>query len=76
MNLPVAQYQALVNGQAGTIEYIGNAPTLVEGVVQINIRLPDPLVSPAPVTPGVAGIWIITGNGAVSAGGSIAVTVR
>ena len=70
-NQPVAYYQALVNGQAAAIEYIGNAPTLVEGVVQINIRLPDPVAMPVP-TPGVAGISIYTGNW-VGTFGSIAV---
>src|ERR1039457_7164223 len=71
INQPVAYYQALVNGQAAAIEYIGNAPTLVEGVVQINIRLPDPVAMPVP-TPGVAGISIYTGNW-VGTFGSIAV---
>ena len=45
----MAHYQAFVNGHAAAVEYIGNAPTLVEGVVQINIRLPDPLAPPVPI---------------------------
>jgi uncharacterized protein (TIGR03437 family) len=70
LNQPVARYQTVVNGRAATIEYIGNAPTLVEGVVQINIRLPDPL--PSASTPGIAFITLSTDNG-VGVSGYIAV---
>ena len=70
MNQPVAPYQATVNGQTAAIEYIGNAPTLVEGVVQINIRIPDPL--PSIPARGVAVIAIFTDNG-VGTFGSVAV---
>ena len=71
LNQPVAKYQAAVNGHEAAIEYIGNAPTLVEGVVQINVRLPDP-VPPLPGTPGIAFVSIfIDGGGGTY--GSIAV---
>lgn len=63
------RYHASVNGRASAIEYIGNARTLVEGVVQINIRIPDPL--PSMPDPGVV-IALFTGN-SVGASGSIAV---
>ena len=39
---PVAEASGYVNGVPARIEYIGNAPTLVHGVVQINVRLPAP----------------------------------
>jgi uncharacterized protein (TIGR03437 family) len=42
-NTPIARYTATVNGQQAAIEYIGNAPTVVEGVVQVNVRLPNPI---------------------------------
>jgi uncharacterized protein (TIGR03437 family) len=70
VNQPATLFQATVNGGAATIEYIGNAPTLVEGVVQINIRLPESLVSAAPLPPGVAVISIFGNN--TGAFGSIA----
>jgi uncharacterized protein (TIGR03437 family) len=43
-NHPVANWSALVNGRNAAIEYIGNAPGLVAGVVQINVRLPQGVV--------------------------------
>ncbi len=72
MNQPVAHYQALVNGHDAAIEYIGNAPTLVEGLVQINVRLPNALSSPV-VAPGVAIIAIVSDTGEGVAFGTIAV---
>jgi uncharacterized protein (TIGR03437 family) len=46
VNTPVLPIQVLVNQQPVEVLYIGNAPTLVEGVVQINLRLPDPMPMP------------------------------
>ena len=40
---PVVEATGSVNGQFARIEYFGNAPNLVQGVVQISIRLPAPL---------------------------------
>ena len=42
-NTPAVRPAITVNGQAVEVVYIGNAPTLVQGVAQINIRLPNPL---------------------------------
>jgi len=44
----------LVNQQQAQVLYIGNAPTLVEGVVQINLRLPNPIPMPFGSQPGQA----------------------
>jgi uncharacterized protein (TIGR03437 family) len=44
-NQPVAYFVAYVNGVQVPIDYIGNAPGLVEGVVQINVLLPGTLPS-------------------------------
>ncbi len=44
-NQPVAYFAAYVNGVQVPIDYIGNAPGLVEGVVQINVALPGTLSS-------------------------------
>jgi uncharacterized protein (TIGR03437 family) len=57
-NVPAASYTAMVNGYPATIEYIGNAPTLVEGVVQVNVRLPDPI--PASGQAGIATVVVMT----------------
>ena len=57
-NAPAASYTAIVNGYPAAIEYIGNAPTLVEGVVQVNVRLPDPI--PARGQAGVATVVVMT----------------
>jgi uncharacterized protein (TIGR03437 family) len=54
---PVVVPQVLVNQQPAQIEYIGNAPMLVQGVVQINFRLPDPIstaFSQSPNSPWIA----------------------
>jgi uncharacterized protein (TIGR03437 family) len=66
VNRPVASYHAVVSGSAATIEYIGNAPTLVEGVVQINIRLPNPL--PSASAAGVASVSIAIDDGGGTSG--------
>ena len=57
-NAPAASYTAIVNGYPAAIEYIGNAPTLVEGVVQVNVRLPDPI--PARGQAGIATVVVMT----------------
>jgi uncharacterized protein (TIGR03437 family) len=69
VNHPVTTYQAEVYGVAATIEYIGNAPTLVEGVVQINVRLPNPVPSR---TPGVTWVRVFSGD-RVNMSGTLAV---
>jgi uncharacterized protein (TIGR03437 family) len=56
---PVLEATAYVGLQPADIEYIGNAPTLVEGLVQINVRLPNPLPTLSPgQAPGTAYIRI------------------
>jgi len=54
VNTPVLPILALVNQQQAQVLYIGNAPTLVEGVVQINLRLPNPIPMPFGSQPGQA----------------------
>lgn len=43
VNTTVVVPQIYVNGQLAELLYIGNAPTLVQGLVQINLRLPNPI---------------------------------
>jgi uncharacterized protein (TIGR03437 family) len=69
-NKPVSTYQATVSGVDAAIVYIGNAPTLVAGVVQINVRLPSQL--PAFVSQSIANIGIFPSNGN-GAGGTVAI---
>ncbi|MFN8814978.1 MAG: putative Ig domain-containing protein [Acidobacteriota bacterium] len=57
LNLPVA---VSVNGAPATVLYAGNAPGLVEGVVQMNIRLP------AATTPGQNPIRVQVGANATT----------
>ena len=40
---PVSGVRISVDGQEAEVLYAGAAPTLVEGVMQINLRLPDDL---------------------------------
>jgi uncharacterized protein (TIGR03437 family) len=50
-----------VNGQSAEVLYIGNAPGLVQGIVQINLRLPSPL-PPSPyrlLYPGTADVSVL-----------------
>ncbi len=63
---------ATVNGQPVTIEYIGNAPTLVAGAVQINLRLPDRAPG-APMPPSTATVVIRSADGSSVATGLIAI---
>ena len=46
-NVPALQPEVAVETQAAEVLYMGNAPTLVQGVVQINFRLPNPLPNSA-----------------------------
>lgn len=58
VNTPVLPIQVFVNQQQADVLYIGNAPTLVEGVVQINLRLPNPIPMPFGSQPGQAYVGI------------------
>ena len=40
---PLGVVTATVNGVPATVEYAGSAPTLVSGVLQVNVRLPQNL---------------------------------
>ncbi len=42
-NTPAVKPAVAVNSQAAEVLYMGNAPGLVQGIVQINLRLPNPL---------------------------------
>jgi uncharacterized protein (TIGR03437 family) len=67
-NVPASLPQVLVNGQPAEILYIGNAPGVVQGVVQINLRLPD-LIPPAFGTqPGAPYVSLKYAQGSVPAG--------
>jgi uncharacterized protein (TIGR03437 family) len=50
VNTTVIVPQISVNRQPSELLYVGNAPTLVQGVVQINLRLPNP-IPPSPGLP-------------------------
>jgi len=52
VNTPVVTPQILVNGQPSGLTYAGNAPGLVQGLVQINFRLPDPIPAAIGLQPG------------------------
>lgn len=57
-----------VNGQPAEVVYAGNAPGLVPGVAQVNVRLPSSVVS---------GLNTITvSSGAISSAGNVTVFVR
>jgi uncharacterized protein (TIGR03437 family) len=76
VNTPVLPIQVLVNQQQADILYIGNAPTLVQGVVQINLRLPNPIPMPFGSQPGQAYVGLcpppLCSNGTIT-GGTVAV---
>ena len=60
-NTPVVKPAITVNGQSAEVLYIGNAPGLVQGIVQINLRLPNPL-PPSPfrlLYPGTADVSVL-----------------
>ncbi len=46
-NTPVMPTYVYVNEQRAEVLYVGNAPTLVQGVVQINLRVPNPIPASA-----------------------------
>jgi len=56
---PVVPISVTVDGQPATIEFIGNAPTPVQGVFQLSIRLPGSLPSE---TSGSADISVTAGK--------------
>ncbi len=70
LSRPVTPIAAFVNGDEAQVEYAGNAPILVAGAVQINVRLPDPLRRPAEIA-SPAFIQLVVGgerSGVFSAG--------
>lgn len=73
-NAPEVKPAITVNGQAAEVWYMGNAPGLVQGVVQINLRLPNPL-PPSPdrlLYPGTADVWALYPDAsAKNAGGRV-----
>jgi uncharacterized protein (TIGR03437 family) len=58
VNVPAALPEAVVNNQPGEILYIGNAPGVVQGVVQVNLRLPNPIAPVFGAAPGTAYITL------------------
>ena len=76
VNTPVLPAQVLVNQQPAEVLYIGNAPALVQGVVQINLRLPDPIPPVFGAQPGQPYVGIALppfGAAGVATGGTVAV---
>ena len=70
-NTPAVQPSVTVNNQSAEILYMGNAPGLVQGIVQINLRLPNPL-PPRSSYPGTADIFLLyPGPSAKNASGRI-----
>ncbi len=70
LSRPVTPIAAFVNGDEAQVEYAGNAPMLVAGALQINVRLPDPLRRPADIA-SPAFIQLVVGgerSGVFSAG--------
>jgi uncharacterized protein (TIGR03437 family) len=47
---PIASYSARIGGQPAIVEYIGGAPGLVSGVIQVNLRIPEG-ITPGPAVP-------------------------
>lgn len=69
----VAPVSVTVNGQAAEVQYAGNAPSLVPGVNQINVRLPQSTIT------GANAIQVTVGNaltGAAVTTGTVTVFVR
>jgi uncharacterized protein (TIGR03437 family) len=66
-NTPVVEPTITVNGQPAEVLYIGNAPGLVQGIVQINLRLPNPL----PPVPSVDVSVLYPAPAAKNAGGKV-----
>ena len=75
-NTPAVKPRVTVNNQTAQVLYMGNAPTLVEGVVQINLRLPNPL-PPNPyllLYPGTATVWLdYPSEAGASTGGRVSI---
>ncbi len=63
VNQPVLPIDAAVNGRDAQVAYAGNAPTLVEGVVQVNVRLPDTIYRQFPFNDPLAAILRIDAGG-------------
>ena len=63
VNQPVLPIDAAVNGRDAQVVYAGNAPTLVEGVVQVNVRLPDTIYRQFPFNDPLAAILRIDAGG-------------
>jgi uncharacterized protein (TIGR03437 family) len=64
---PLLPVTATIGGRPATVLYAGSAPTLVSGVFQVNVRIPED------VEPGPATIQIQVGGAATQAGVTIAV---
>jgi uncharacterized protein (TIGR03437 family) len=73
MNTPVVLPRVQVNSQPADLLYAGNAPYLVEGVVQINLRLPNPIPPAALFPSGQAYVAIASPETGPDTGGVIAV---
>jgi uncharacterized protein (TIGR03437 family) len=67
---PLGVVTARINGQPATVEYSGSAPTLVSGVLQVNVRIPQNLNITAPTS---VPVEIQVGNQSSQAGVTVAV---
>jgi uncharacterized protein (TIGR03437 family) len=64
---PLANVTATIGGQPATVLYAGGSPGSIEGLLQINVRIP------AGTTAGNAPVTLTAGSGAAPATGTIAV---
>ena len=72
VNTTVILPQISVNRESAELLYVGNAPTLVQGVVQINLRLPNPISPAIGLQPGYVSIGLsyppLGADGTISGG--------
>ena len=64
---PLANVTVTIGGQPTTVLYAGGSPTLIEGLLQINVRIP------AGTPAGNVPVTLVIGSGMAPSGGTIAV---
>jgi uncharacterized protein (TIGR03437 family) len=64
---PLAGVEVRLNGQSASTSFIGEAPSLVSGVLQINVRVPDT------ISPGNVPVQVIIGGNPSPTGVTVAV---
>jgi uncharacterized protein (TIGR03437 family) len=56
--LPVFPVTATIGGKSATLQYNGSAPSLVQGVIQVNAVVPSGLTAgPVPLVVSVGGVF-------------------